>query len=50
MTPPMYMNAYCAMNILIIGWHFGRIITDASGVAAPNTKAYLHSEWLQNEN
>ena len=43
MTPPMYMNAYCAVNVLIIGWHFGSIITNASEAAAPNTKVYLHS-------
>ena len=50
MTLPMYMNASCAMNISIIGWHFGGIVTDASGAAALNIRMHLNFEWSQNEN
>ena len=44
MTLLMYLNAYCVMKGLSIGWRYGGIITNASGVAAPNIETHLNNK------
>ena len=38
------MNAFCAKNISITGWHSGGINKDAGEAIAPNFKMQYHAQ------